>query len=124
MLYTSLHSQASTRMSAERRSTGAATQRWRRSFLLGFANQVGTMLERTHEVAAQGAHSANAALPALRARERQVADYARTAFGRVVTARPASAATVTGWHAGKTAAARADVGRRGIGALRAIGAGS
>ena len=68
--------------------------------------------------------SANAALPALRARERQVADYARTAFGRVVSARPASAATVTGWQAGQTAAARADVGRRGIGALRAIGAGS
>ena len=126
MLYTSLHAQASSRMSAERRSTGAATQRWRRSFLLGYANQVGKMLTRTHEAAAaaQGAHSANAALPALRARERQVADYARTAFGRVVSARPASAATVTGWQAGQTAAARADVGRRGIGALRAIGAGS
>ena len=126
MLYTSLHAQASSRMTAERRSTGAATQRWRRSFLLGYANQVGKMLTRTHEdaAAAQGTHSANAALPALRARERQVADYARTAFGRVVSARPASAATFTGWQAGQTAAARADVGRRGIGALRAIGAGS
>ena len=126
MLYTSLHAQASSRMSAERRATGAATQRWRRSFLLGYANQVGKMLARTHEVAAaaQGTHSANASLPALRARERQVADYARTAFGRVVSARPASAATVTGWQAGQTAAVRADVGRRGIGALRAIGAGS
>lgn len=126
MLYTSLHAQASSRMSAERRSTGAATQRWRRSFLLGYANQVGKMLTRTHEAAAaaQGTRSANAALPALRARERQVADYARTAFGRVISARPASAATVTGWQAGQTAAARADVGRRGIGALRAIGAGS
>lgn len=124
MLYTSLHAQASSRMSAERRSTGAATQRWRRSFLLGYASEVGKMLLRTQEVAAEGTHPANAALPALRARERQVADYARTAFGRVVTARPASAATVTGWQAGQTAASRADVGRRGIGALRAIGVGS
>ncbi|MGH9133784.1 MAG: DUF2786 domain-containing protein, partial [Ilumatobacteraceae bacterium] len=30
MLYTSLHAQASSRMAGERRSTGAATQRWRR----------------------------------------------------------------------------------------------
>jgi hypothetical protein len=126
MLYTSLHAQASSRMSAERRSTGAATQRWRRSFLLGYANQVGKMLIGTHETAAaaQGAEPANVALPALRARERQVAEYARTAFGRVVSARPASAATSTGWQAGQSAASRADVGRRGIGALRAIGAGS
>ena len=126
MLYTSLHAQASSRMSAERRSTGAATQRWRRSFLLGYAHQVGKMLQRTHEraAAAREPQANDAALPALRARERQVADYARSAFGRVVTARPASAATVHGWQAGQTAAARADVGRRGIGALRAIGAGS
>jgi hypothetical protein len=124
MLYTSLHAQAASRMSAERRSTGAATQRWRRSFLLGYANQVGTMLQRSHETAARGAHPTSAALPALRARERQVADYARTAFGRVVSARPASAATFTGWQAGQTAASRADVGRRGVGAMRAIGAGS
>ena len=126
MLYTSLHAQASSRMAAERRSTGAATQRWRRSFLLGYANQVGKMLQRTHEVAAaaRGAQPNDAVLPALRARERQVSDYARSAFGRVVTARPASAATFTGWQAGQTAASRADVGRRGIGALRAIGAGS
>lgn len=124
VLYTSLHAQASSRMSAERRSTGAATQRWRRSFLLGYADQVGRMLQRTHEAAAHGAHPARAMLPALRARERQVADYARTAFGRVVSARPASAATFTGWQAGQTAASRADVGRRVVGAVRAIGAGS
>ena len=124
MLYSSLHAQASSRMAAERRSTGAATQRWRRSFLLGYAHQVGKMLQRTHDVAAQAAHSPNAALPALRARERQVADYASGAFGRVVNARPPSAATVTGWQAGQAAASRADVGRRRIGGLRAIGAGS
>jgi hypothetical protein len=124
VLYTSLHAQASSRMAAERRSTGAATQRWRRSFLLGYADQVGRMLQRTHEAAARGAHPARAMLPALRARERQVADYARTAFGRVVSARPASAATFTGWQAGQTAASRADVGRRVVGAVRAIGAGS
>jgi uncharacterized protein DUF2786 len=124
MLYTSLHAQASSRMSAERRATGAATQRWRRSFLLGYANQVGKMLQRTHEAAARDALPSSAVLPALRARERRVDEYARTAFGRVVSARPASAATLTGWQAGQTAATRADVGQRRIGALRAIGAGS
>jgi hypothetical protein len=124
MLYTSLHAQASNRMASERRRTGAATQRWRRSFLFGYASQVGKMLRSTQHEAVGVAHPSNSALPALRARERQVADFARSAFGRVVAARPASAATVAGWQAGETAAARADVGRRGVGALRAIGAGS
>lgn len=121
VLYTSLHAQAAARMAAERRQTGAATQRWRRSFLFGFADQVRRMLARSHRDAASSSHPSNAMVPALRARERQVDEFARREFGRVTAARRASPATVTGWNAGVAAAARADVGRRGVPGRRAIG---
>jgi Protein of unknown function (DUF2786) len=126
MLYASLHAQASARMGREQRATGAATQRWRRSFLFGYAAEVGRMLEGTQHEAARAAAAAGVVdvLPVLVDRERRVADFARTSFGRVTTARPASAAIASGWHAGKAAAAAADVGRRAIPGRRALGPGS
>lgn len=126
MLYTSLHAQASARMAAERRSTGAATQRWRRSFLFGYAHEVRAMLgASTEQAESRAAGSASAsALPALRARERQVDEYAQQAFGRVVSARPVTAPTPTGYVAGRAAASRADVGRRMVPGRRAIGRGA
>jgi hypothetical protein len=124
LLYTSLHAQASARMSAERRSTGAATQQWRRSFLFGYAHQVGEMLGETTEHAETIAAGDGSSLPALRARERRVEDYAARTFGRVVSARPVSAPTATGYVAGRAAASRADVGRTMVPGSRAIGRGS
>ena len=40
VMYTSLHAQAAAQMATERRSTPAATQRHRRSFLFGYADRV------------------------------------------------------------------------------------
>ena len=40
VMYTSLHAQAASQMAVERRSTAAATQRFRRSFLFGYADRV------------------------------------------------------------------------------------
>jgi hypothetical protein len=123
VLYASLHAQASARMGREHRATGAATQRWRRSFLFGYAAEVGRMLATTQEEAARAAGDSVDVLPVLVDRQRRVAEFARVSFGRVSAARPASAAVASGWHAGKAAAADADVGRRGVPGRRAIGPG-
>ena len=124
LLYHSLHSQASSRMAAERRATAAATQRWRRSFLFGYADQIRQMLKKTAADVRRHVHPSRAALPALRARDRRVDEFSRQQFGRVVAARRPKAATVTGWEAGQRAASGADLGRRRIGGVRAIGRGA
>lgn len=123
LLYTSLHTQASSRMSTERRATAAATQQWRRSFLFGYADQIRQMLEKSAERAQRHVHPSGTALPVLRARDRRVDEFSRQRFGRVVSARRPKAATVTGFEAGRRAASRADLGRRRVGGQRAIGTG-
>ncbi len=124
VLHASLHTQAAARMAGERRSTAAATQRWRRSFLFGYADQIRQMLEQTTSEAARNVHPSSAAVPALRARERRVDEYSRQQFGRVHAARRPKAATASGWNAGASAARTADVGRERVGGLRAIGRGA
>jgi len=124
LMYNSLHTQASARMGAERRQTAAATQRWRRSFLFGYAAQIAAMLATTASEATRHVHPSSAALPALRARERRVDEYARQQFGRVTRARRPKPTTATGWEAGQRAASRADLGRPRFGGLRAIGRGA
>lgn len=124
LLHASLHTQVAARMAAERRSTAAATQRWRRSFLFGYADQIRHMLEQTTHAASTNVHPSSAAVPALRARERSVDEFARQQFGRVHAARRPKAATATGWNAGAQAARNADVGRDRFGGLRAIGRGA
>ena len=124
LLYHSLHSQASSRMSRERRATAAATQQWRRPFLFGYADQIRTMLDTTMREATDRLHPASAAVPALRARERRVEEFARQQFGRVVAARRPKAATPQGFVAGREAASRADLGRPRVVSLRALGRGA
>lgn len=124
LLYNSLHTQASSRMAGERRATGAATQQWRRSFLFGFADEIRQMLTKSADQAQRHVHPASSALPALRARDRRVAEFSRQRFGRVGAARRPRPAIATGWEAGRRAAARADLGRRRVGGLRAIGRGA
>lgn len=124
LLYHSLHTQAAARMARERRATAAATQQWRRSFLFGYADQIRSMLTTTAVQVRQNAHPSTATLPVLRARDRQVDEFCRQRFGRVVAARRPKAATATGWLAGRTAASAADIGRRRVGGLRAIGRGA
>jgi hypothetical protein len=122
LLYTSLHAQASSRMSAERRATAAATQQWRRSFLFGYADQIRTMLQTSADRAQRHVHPSSAALPALRARDRRVDEFSRQRFGRVVSARRPKAATITGWEAGRRAASSADLGRQRVHGRKALGA--
>ena len=124
LLYNSLHTQASSRMAGERRATGAATQQWRRSFLFGFADEIRQMLTKSADSAQRHVHPASSALPALRVRDRRVAEFSRQRFGRVGAARRPRPAIATGWEAGRRAAARADLGRRRVGGLRAIGRGA
>ncbi|MFP5487629.1 MAG: DUF2786 domain-containing protein [Acidimicrobiia bacterium] len=124
LLYHSLHTQASSRMAAERRATAAATQQWRRSFLFGYADQIRTMLRQSADQAQRQVAGTNTSLPALLARDRRVEEFSRERFGRVVAARRPKPATATGWHAGKEAAARADLGRERIEERRAIGRGA
>jgi len=47
LMYHSLHAQAAARMASERRGTPAATQRYRRSFLFGYADRMGVLLADT-----------------------------------------------------------------------------
>lgn len=124
LLYHSLHSQASSRMARVKRSTAAATQQWRRSFLFGYADQIHTMLAATTQEATDRLHPASATLPALRARERRVDEFARKQFGRVVAARRPKAATPQGFVAGREAASRADLGRPRVVGLRELGRGA
>jgi hypothetical protein len=124
LLYHSLHTQASSRMAAERRATAAATQQWRRSFLFGYAEQIRAMLRKSADDAERHVRASGSTLPALRARERRVEEFSRERFGRVVAARRPKAATATGWQAGRDAAARADLGRERIDGRRAIGRGA
>ncbi|HWL43291.1 MAG TPA: DUF2786 domain-containing protein [Ilumatobacter sp.] len=127
LLYHSLHTQAAGRMANERRGTPAATQQWRRAFLFGYAAEIDRMLTaaaQTAHVERAESHPSASALPALRARQRQVDEFARQRFGRVVTARRPRAAVATGWDAGRQAAASADLGRPRVGTQqRALGSG-
>jgi hypothetical protein len=117
VMYTSLHAQASSQMAAVRGRTPAATQRWRRSFLFGFATRVAELLEdarsRAAEPAAASSHLKRSAagLPEVLARTARVRAFAAGAFGRVGTARAAAPAQRSGWRDGHRAAGTADVGR-------------
>ena len=124
VLYSSLHTQAAARMGAVQRSTGAATQRWRRSFLFGYAHEVHLMLAGARAQAEHSAGDSSDWLPAVRSRDAQVAEFAAHEFGRVVSARAPSAATTSGWNAGRSAAQHADLGRRGMSGRLALGSGA
>ncbi len=128
VMYTSLHAQAASQMSAARRSTGAATQRYRRSFLFGYADRVAKSFDDVRTAAADAA-SADVAVdrdgrsPARLERGRRVEEFVSERFGRVRAARGAAGAEVTGWSAGSDAAARADIGRERLGGRRSLGPG-
>jgi hypothetical protein len=126
VLYNSLHQQAASQMAGKRRGTPAATQRFRRSFLFGFAEKISQTLKESQEFAAGSLHtfedSEGHALAVL-SRDARIEDFAATAFGRVRTARAPSAAQSGGWNAGSAAASRADVGRSRLSGRRSIGRG-
>lgn len=128
VMYTSLHAQAATRMSAERRATSAATQRYRRSFLFGYADQVARSLDDVRRVAETTAPTEVALDDTGRSlarleRDRRVEEYLHQRFGRVRTARGSAGAEVGGWRAGSAAAERADLGREQLDGRPSLGSG-
>jgi hypothetical protein len=126
VMYTSLHQQAGSQMAAVKRQTGAATQRFRRSFLFGFADRIGEVLGESKQHAEDQVRTSDAAVTSARAlatttRNDRVEEFAAASFGRVRAARAPSAAQVGGWGAGAAAASRADVGRTRLPGRRALG---
>ncbi len=129
LLYESLHLQAAAQMARVRRATPAATQRWRRSFLFGYAARVDELLADAGASTTETRRRPptlfdDAAVPARLERAGRVRAFAADSFGRVVTARPAAPATKTGWHHGQRAAGAADLGRPRVRARRALDRGS
>lgn len=130
LLFSSLHTQAAGQMATMRRSTPAATQRYRRSFLFGYARRVSELLAEARPTpparAAGGGGSGSPSdlLPELAERADRVKAFAAKSFGRVVAASPARPAQASGWQAGHRAASNADLGRNRVGGRRSIGPGS
>ena len=128
VMYTSLHSQAASQMSSERRATSAATQSYRRAFLFGYADRVAKSFDEVRKAAEAGSPTAeeldgNGRSLARLERSGRVDEFVGQRFGRVRTARSAAGADVTGWSAGSVAAERADLGRRRVDGRRSLGSG-
>jgi hypothetical protein len=123
VLYQGLHAQAAAQMAGERRGTAAATQRFRRSFLFGFADRIGLLLDESHRAADATSATAASREIALRRRADTVEEFAAATFGRVRAARRAGPATVSGFQAGERAATRADIGRERLAARPQLGSG-
>jgi hypothetical protein len=128
VLYESLHLQAAAQMATVRRATPAATQRWRRAFLFGFASRISELLASARREAEVGIgirpHGDASSVPDLVARGERVRAYAASAFGRVVTAAAPRPALASGWDRGHHAAGRVDVGRSRLPTRRALGRGA
>ncbi|WP_420450589.1 DUF2786 domain-containing protein [Ilumatobacter sp.] len=134
VMYASLHAQVAGQMAEIKRSTGAATQRDRRAFLFGFADRIGELLRdarTTIEDSAAAPHARRGrhgddespTTVALRERRARVDEFAEREWGRVRAASRPTAVTADGYRRGKSAADRADVGRRRLRGHRELGAG-
>lgn len=125
VLFESLHLQATARMASVRRATPAATQRWRRAFLFGYADRVGDLLVETRRRVEADADASSGAgsLPDLVGRTARVRAFAATAFGRVTAAAAPSPATAGGYHQGHVAASAADIGRARLAGRAQLGPG-
>ena len=125
VMYHSLHQQASSQMASIRKGTGAATQRFRRSFLFGFADRLGEIVadSRRRVESSVAASEATGTTVALRERTERVDEFVVSEWGRVRSAARPSPVQPTGYSSGVAAAERADVGRSRLRARRAIGPG-
>jgi hypothetical protein len=133
LLYSSLHTQAAAQMAAIRRQTPAATQRYRRSFLFGYARRVGELLGEARRSSSdrhagtrgdprQGSLFVET-LPDTLERSERVKEFVTRSFGRVVAASPPRPAQASGWKDGHRAAGGADLGRQRLHGRRALGPG-
>jgi Protein of unknown function (DUF2786) len=124
VLYESLHLQAAARMSRVRRRTPAATQRWRRAYLFGYATRVRELLAATRsQVEADSAGRDGSILPDRPGRAAQVQAFAATAFGRVVAASAPASAVAGGWERGHREASSVDLGRARLAGRGELGPG-
>ncbi len=125
MMYHSLHQQASGHMAGIKRGTGPATQRFRRSFLFGFADRIGQIVaesRRAVEAESDPARASSTAV-ALRDRAEHVDGFVTESWGRVRSASAPKPVQPAGFARGMAAAEQADVGRRQLGGRGALGRG-
>ncbi len=147
-LVTSLLVQMITAMSAHESglgrvgSTGADTAGWRRSFIMGFIDRVGTRLQDEHHRAIRketadsrsrqsGAGTAGTPSPSLSPclsivladRERDVEQAMRREYPHIRSASVGSGSSSSGRRAGQDAGSRADIGGRAVGGRRALAGG-
>ncbi len=112
LLFTSLLVQA-TRASAEATATDRRlrTPSFRRAFLIAFADRIGERLEATQQQAASDAEQqyGSALVPILADREAAVTEACTRTFPQT-TLMPARRLNANGWHAGRAAADRAQIG--------------
>jgi hypothetical protein len=112
LLFTSLLVQA-TRSSAEATAHDhrLRTPSFRRAFLISFAHRIGERLEATKQHASTEAEEqyGSALVPILADRDAAVSEAYETAFPGATT-RPIRRLNANGWHAGRAAADRAQIG--------------
>jgi hypothetical protein len=123
VVYPSLHAQAASQMARIRRRTAAATQRWRRAFLFGYAARVGELLGEARRDAERSVAADATTLPDLPARAEDVERFVAASFDRVVAASRSAPAAAAGWQDGHHAAGAADIGRPRLPTRPAIGPG-
>lgn len=122
-LFQSLHHQVATMVARERRSTAAATQRYRRAFMFGFAERVGELLREMQRSVAVEVDDDDSLLPVLREQRARVHEFASQQLGSIRSAPAPSPVVADGALAGREAARDADLGRTRIAEQRALGMG-
>ena len=113
LLFTSLLLQVAQALGTAERGDGgrAASRTFRRAFLLGYAQRVGERLQAARREATADACAERGVdlLPVLRSRREAVESAVTELFPRVRRTRSRASVDAGGWHAGRSAAERADV---------------
>jgi hypothetical protein len=120
MLYTSLHAQATSQMKRVFCVTAGDTRSWRRSFLFGYAERIGELLQRIGQEATETSEHSEELHPILLDRAQRVEEFKRHNFPVVGTMRPAMGVSPGGRLAGRDAADRANLGFDAVGQRGAL----
>ncbi len=116
LLFTSLLLQVAQGLAVAERTAGPSSspRAFRRAFLLGYAHRIGERLQdaRRRATADAAAERQMDLLPVLRSRREAVDAAVAELFPKLRSSRSRASVDARGWHAGQTAAERADVGPR------------